>query len=99
MPCGHVSSLADFVDQWGRAPISTSFLQTAWAIGPSFIFWNLWLERNWRIFQDVQLVAPHLCGKILHSLGETVAAKCDMSIPIAPSDVGSFNRLHLPPLQ
>lgn len=50
LPCRHVSSWTEFVDQWDRAHVSTSFLQVAWAIGSSFIIWNLWLERNRRIF-------------------------------------------------
>ncbi|XP_057836070.2 uncharacterized protein LOC131046358 [Cryptomeria japonica] len=97
--CWHVSSLVEFWERWGRAPVSTSFLQAAWAIGPSFIIWNLWLERNRRIFQDLQLMAPHLWRKILHSLGETIVAKCDMTMRVDPRDVDCCNRLHLPPPQ
>lgn len=44
-------------------------------------------------------MAPHLWWKILHSLGETVVAKCDMIESVAPSDIECFDRLHLPPLQ
>lgn len=79
--------------------IYSSFLQVAWALGPLFIIWNLWLERNHWIFQDVQLVSPHLWWKILHSLGETIAAKCYMTESIDPCDVKCFISLHLPPLQ
>lgn len=99
IPYGHVFSLAKFVDWWGRAPVSTSFLQAAWDIGPSFIIWNLWLERNHQIFQDVLLVASRLWWKILDSLGEMVTAKCALTDSVALCDVGCFNHLHLPPPQ
>lgn len=33
----------------------------------------------------------------MHSLGETVVAKCDLSESVDPCDVGYYNHLHLPP--
>ena len=58
--CWHVSSLTKFFACWGKTPVQTSFLQVAWTIGPSFIIWHIWLERNRRIFRDEFLEVP--CG-------------------------------------
>ena len=66
--CWHVSSLAEFFARWGKAPVKTSFLQVAWTLGPSFIIWHIWLERNRRIFKGEFLEVFHLWWKILHSL-------------------------------
>lgn len=95
----HVSSVAKFFDRWGKALVSSSFLHVAWALGPSFIIWHIWLERNRRIFQDVMMEAHRLWCKIIHSLGETVAAKCDLTEAVDPRDVVWCNHLHLPPQQ
>ena len=94
--CWHVSSLSEFWDRLAHSPSKTFFLQVAWSIGPSFILWHVWLERNRRIFHDMQLEVRQLWGKIVNSLQETLLAKCDIDGGLDPIDAGIFSRLSFP---
>jgi len=38
------------VQQWGREPFSNSILNSLWSAFPGFLLWNVWKERNRRIF-------------------------------------------------
>lgn len=58
--CIHAESLIEFWDSLGRPPAKTMFLQVAWAIGPSLILWNLWLEYNQRIFCNSSMQSTNL---------------------------------------
>ena len=93
--CAHTSSLIDFWESLGRPPAKTSFLWVAWLAGPSLILWNLWLERNRRIFSDSKLESLHLWRIILSRLQETISAKCEMSENIDPGDVATVRNLNL----
>ena len=78
----------------GGAPCKSSPLHVAWIFGPSFILWHIWLERNWRIFQDVWLGVMHLWWKISHSLQETIQVKCELDGGMDPVDLAICNRLN-----
>ena len=93
--CIHATSLIDFWESLGRPPTKTSFLQIAWMIGPILILWNLWLERNRRIFCNSKLESSHLWKMILNRLQETIWAKCDMSDNIDPGDQVIVRNLQL----
>ena len=54
----------------------------------SFILWNLWLERNHRIFCNSSLGVTKIWQLILSRLHETISAKCDMTEPV---DLGDFS--------
>jgi hypothetical protein len=64
-------------------------------IGPILILWNLWLERNRRIFCNSKLESSHLWKMILNWLQETIWAKCDMSDNIDPGDQVIVRNLQL----
>ena len=53
--CIHASSLAEFWMRLGRPLSLTPFLQDVWYVGPMFLLWQVWLERNRRIFWGEQL--------------------------------------------
>lgn len=72
-----------------------SFLQVAWAIEPTFIIWNLWLERNQRVFYDNKLEGPQLWQRIICRLWETIVAKCDLSESVDPGDFVIVQNLNL----
>ena len=93
--CIHADSLIDFWESLGRPPAKTSFLQVAWLIGPVFILWNLWLERNRRVFCDVKTGSSKLWKLILNRLQETIYAKCDVSVNIDAGDQGIVRNLEL----
>lgn len=52
----HASSLINFWSILGRPPSAASFLQDVWFLGPTYIVWQIWLERNRRIFYGEKLV-------------------------------------------
>lgn len=95
LPCCHVSTLDDFWKRRGSSPSKTSFLKIAWSIGPSLIFWQVWLERNRRIFLDKKLILEQVWRRVLGALQETLSAKCDLSVPIDLGDLGVVNSLGL----
>lgn len=93
--CSHATSLIDFWDSLGRPPTKTSFLQVAWVVGPALILWNLWLERNRRIFCDSRMDSLQLWRKILGRLQETIFAKCDLPESIELGDQVITKNLNL----
>ena len=93
--CIHADSLIEFWDSLGRPQVKTSFLQVAWAIGPTFILWNLWLERNRRIFCNSSLGVTKIWQLILSRLRETIYAKCDMNETVDPGDFNIVKNLGL----
>jgi hypothetical protein len=93
--CIHAEFLIEFWDSLGRPPAKTTFLQVAWAVGPSFILWNLWLEHNRRIFCNSSMQSTNLWQRILSRLQETICAKCDMTEPVDPGDYNIVRNLGL----
>ena len=75
--------------------MKNSFLQVAWAIGPTFILWNLWLERNRRVFCNSSLGVTKIWQLILSRLQETIYAKCDMTETVDPGDFNILKNLGL----
>jgi hypothetical protein len=47
-----------------------------WKVLPKFILWNLWLERNNRIFRDSQRSAAIVVTKIQALFGESAPYLC-----------------------
>ena len=75
--------------------MKTSFLQVAWAIEPTFILWNLWLEHNRQVFCNSSLGATKIWQLILSRLWETIYAKCDMTETVDPSEFNIVKNLGL----
>ena len=94
--CWHVSSLSEFWDRLAHSPSKIFFLQVPWSIGPSFILWHVWLERNRRIVHDMQLEIRKLWGNIVNSLQETLLGKCDIDGSLDPIDAGIYSHLSFP---
>ena len=93
--CFHANSLVEFWESLGRPPAKTSFLQVAWLVGPVFILWNLWLERNRRIFCEAKSSCSQLWKLILNRIQETIYAKCDMSANVGPQEQVIMQNLNL----
>ena len=64
-------------------------------VGPILILWNLWLERNHRIFCGSKVDSSQLWRKILERLQETIFVKCDMTESIDPDDQATMRNLNL----
>ena len=58
------------------------------------MLWYIWLERNRRIFQGVQLGVLHLWWKFSHFLQETIHVKCELDGGMDPIDLAICNHLN-----
>lgn len=45
-------SIINTLNKWRRNFLDYEFLDSAWALTPSFIIWNVWKERKNRIFKN-----------------------------------------------
>ncbi|XP_059078037.1 uncharacterized protein LOC131876615 [Cryptomeria japonica] len=52
----------------------SSFYSSLWVVAPSLLIWNLWLERNSRIFKHKSSSLTVIIGKVQASISEVVLA-------------------------
>eukprot|EP00253_Pinus_taeda_P010632 PITA_10632 len=64
-------SIINTLNNWRRNFSDYEFLGLAWALTPSFIIWNVWKERNNKIFKNEKRPSQHLFEHILKQLKET----------------------------
>lgn len=67
------SSITNTLNKWRRNYSENEFLNLASAFMPSFIIWNVWKERNKRIFKNEKYISHRLFDLILKQLHETVS--------------------------
>jgi len=60
------------LNNWRKNFSEYEFLGSTWALMPSFIIWNVWKERNNRIFKNEKKPSQCLLELILKQLKETV---------------------------
>eukprot|EP00253_Pinus_taeda_P008734 PITA_08734 len=64
-------SIINSLNRWRRTFSGNEILSSAWAIMPSFIIWNVWKERNNRIFKNEKRSSQNLFERILKQIKET----------------------------
>lgn len=65
-------SIKNTLNQWRKNFKEKEALNLAWTFTPDFIIWNVWKERNRRIFKNGKSSAQHLLDLILKQIRETV---------------------------
>eukprot|EP00253_Pinus_taeda_P031183 PITA_31183 len=60
---------------WSQTPYQSKILNTLWQIAPGIVMWNIWKERNWRIFRDHTLPMEEVWKIILNNIQETLSIK------------------------
>jgi ABC-type lipoprotein release transport system permease subunit len=45
-------NVIESVELWSANPYNNTILKRVWEIFPGFLMWNVWKERNRRIFKD-----------------------------------------------
>lgn len=65
-------SITNTLNNWRNYGSDNEALNTTWALFPSFIIWNVWKERNKRIFKEEKNTSLHLLEQILKQLKETI---------------------------
>ncbi len=68
------------------------FLQDVYYAGPIFLLWQVWLERNRRIFRGEQLEIQQVWTRIVGMVQETVKAKSEIILPLEKGDAEIVNR-------
>ena len=58
-------SIINTLNKWRRNFTENESLNLAWVFMPSFIIWNVWKERNKRIFKDEKTTPHRLFDMIL----------------------------------
>ena len=76
-----------------KPPSLTPFLQDVWYVGPIFLLWQVWLERNRRIFRGENLGIQQVWLRIMGMIQETVKAKSEMVLPLEKRDAEMADRL------
>ncbi|CAN1826521.1 hypothetical protein LINPERHAP1_LOCUS31589, partial [Linum perenne] len=84
----HPSSLAGFIKGWKEVNCSKRFISVKRAILHA-VFWYIWLERNNRIFRDVDCSPTSTTIKLWLAVGEWLTANGSFS----PSDLRAWQRL------
>lgn len=65
-------SIINTLNSWRGNFSDYEILNSAWALKPSFIIWNVWKERNKRIFKEEKNPPYRLFETILTQLKETM---------------------------
>ena len=60
------------IQQWGEEPFSNPILNRLWAALPGFLLWNVWKERNRRIFDHIHKSCEALWGMIRRLMIESL---------------------------
>lgn len=78
---------------WPQKPYQREILNILWKISPGILMWNIWKERNRRIFKD-QAQKMEKVWKIIHSdIQETLSTKCwtQEDFPSLPQEQAIWN--------
>ena len=62
-------------------------------MGPIFLLWQIWLERNRRIFHGEQRIVQQNWQRLLGMVQEIVEAKCEVKLPLGKRDTEVVERL------
>lgn len=63
------------IDNGSQAPFQSPILNELWTLLPGFLMWNLWKERNRRIFKDQMLPMEKLWNIVHQNIMETLSLK------------------------
>lgn len=77
---------------------NNEILNSAWDLLPGFVIWNLWKERNKRIFKGVKIASLSLVKMLVKQLKEIVDTTV-RNIPENPPSVEELRILQLLDMQ
>jgi ribonuclease HI len=75
MPALTADLLSNWADSLPFHLAKKGLLKTVWMLLPKYVFWNLWLERNNRLFRSVERPPSKVAMKAKVLLGETLEHK------------------------
>jgi len=91
-------SIINTLNKWRRNFSDNEVLGSAWAMIRSFIIWNVWKERNNRIFKNEKRSSQCLSKQILRQFKETISTIVQ-NLPKNPPSVADLRILRVFGLQ
>eukprot|EP00253_Pinus_taeda_P027174 PITA_27174 len=78
---------------WPQKPYQSEILNTLWQIAPGIVMWNIWKERNRRIFKDQEMQMEQVWKIIHNNIQETLSTKCwtPENFPSTPQEQDIWN--------
>eukprot|EP00253_Pinus_taeda_P029767 PITA_29767 len=71
-----LGDLKSTLRNWTQKTYQSNLLNTLWQITPGLLMWNIWKERNRRIFKDQSMTLEHIWKGLHHNIQETLSLKC-----------------------
>jgi len=68
-----IGDLNNTIRNWPQAPYQSNILNTLWQIIPGIVMWNLWKERNRRIFKNQSMDEQQVWQIIYKNVQETLS--------------------------
>jgi hypothetical protein len=66
-------NISNTIEEWRDEAFQSPVLNRIWQLLPGFILWQLWKERNRRIFRNTQSNWHHGWTQICHNITETIS--------------------------
>eukprot|EP00253_Pinus_taeda_P003415 PITA_03415 len=71
-----LGDLNNTLHKWPQQPYQSNILNSLWQILPGIVMWNLWKERNRRIFKNQSMDEQQVWKIINQNVQETLSIKC-----------------------
>eukprot|EP00253_Pinus_taeda_P029276 PITA_29276 len=71
-----IGDLNNNLRNWPQKPYQSNILNSLWKIIPGIVMWNLWKERNRRIFKNQSMDGQQVWKIINKNVQETLSIKC-----------------------
>lgn len=73
--CREVGGIIDTIRQWPKSPYNSELLNHLWNIIPGILLWNIWKERNRRIFKNLSSNKEDIWNRVHANIQETMLLK------------------------
>eukprot|EP00253_Pinus_taeda_P006734 PITA_06734 len=73
--CRGPGNIVDTIRQWTKSPYDCEILNYMWNIIPGIVLWNIWKERNRRIFKSQNSHIEEVWSRVQGNLRETMLLK------------------------
>eukprot|EP00253_Pinus_taeda_P024057 PITA_24057 len=71
-----IGNVNNTLRNWPQKPYQSNILNSLWQIIPGIVMWNLWKERNRRIFKNQSMDVQQVWQIIIKNVQETLSIRC-----------------------
>ena len=68
-------TVTDIIERWGKGKFNCQVLNRAWTLALGFLLWNMWKERNLRVFQNLEQPMITIWQRSKENIRETILTK------------------------